>query len=370
MRAATHGDSLGGLLCVGFHGTRVPTELRELVARGVRSVVLFSRNLGAPEQVRDLISEIKALTDEPLLVAVDQEGGAVQRLREGFTRLPPMRAIGSAEDPELAMRIGQLVGTELRAVGVDWDFAPVLDVDTNPHNPVIGARAFHQQADWVARLGLAFAAGLERAGVAACGKHFPGHGDTDLDSHLALPRLAHESARLAAIELLPFRAAAQAKLPSLMTAHVVFSELDSEVPATLSPAVLSGLLRQQLGYDGVVISDDLEMRAVLDHFGVETAAVRAVAAGIDALLVCHSAERAHAAIDALERARRVGDLPEARGNEALSRLQALARRYAAPVPDKNALALLQSPEHRALAERWSQWAATSSPRDPTREPGA
>lgn len=248
-------------------------------------------------QIAALVARIAeaAPQDSPLLVAVDQEGGRVARLGEPVLELPPMRALASLADPALTERAGRLLGEQLKALGFTMDFAPVLDVDTNPDNPVIGDRSFGASAERVIEQALAFARGLHEGGVLSCGKHFPGHGDTDLDSHLALPRLGHDRARLDAVELAPFRAA-RGTLPALMTAHVVFEQLAAGVPATLSRRVIEELLRGELGYEGLIISDDLEMKAVADHYGVEQAACLAIEAGCDTLLVCSR-------LDWVERAR-------------------------------------------------------------------
>jgi beta-N-acetylhexosaminidase len=262
--------------------------------------VLFKRNLGAPAEIARLLARMaeQCPTDRPPLLAVDQEGGRVARLGPPVVRLPPMRQLGQWDDPELTRRAAQVLASQLRALGFTMDFAPVLDVDTNPENPVIGDRSFARTPEQVIRHGGAFAEGLTEGGVLPCGKHFPGHGDTELDSHLALPKLAHDHARLDRIELAPFRALVQA-VPALMTAHVVFDALDPDVPATLSRSVVTGLLRERLGYDGVVISDDLEMKAVSEGWGVVDAAVAAIEAGCDLVLICSQVElclEAHAAL--------------------------------------------------------------------------
>ncbi len=358
-----------GLLCVGFHGQSVSPELRELVRRGVRSVILFSRNVGEPQQVFELTRSIKRLCDEPITIAVDQEGGPVRRLRQGFTELPEMRALGNSGDSQLAFELGALLARELRAVGIDWDFAPVLDVDSNPANPVIGRRAFGREPELVARLGAALARGLQENGVAACGKHFPGHGDTTLDSHLALPSLPHDLARLEAVELPPFRAAVAADIASLMTAHVVFTPLDRARPATLSRAVLHGLLRERLGYRGVVVSDDLEMRAIVDHFGVDEAIVQGIAAGADAFLVCHSHERMHQAIDAVLRAAEQGALSAEQILSAYQRFSDFRRRWTQAPAARHDAAPLRCAAHRALAERLAAFAEHGEMRDPTERSG-
>ena len=353
---------VAGLFCVGFHGTRPSPEVLELVRRGVHGVILFGRNVEDAEQVAALVAELKRAAGRPLLVSIDQEGGRVARLRapQGFTELPPMRALGELGDAELARAAGALVGEELRAVGVDQDYAPVVDVDTNPANPVIGDRAFSRDPAMVARLGAAFALGLQSAGVAACAKHFPGHGDTSQDSHKDLPRLPHDLERLERVELAPFRALAQAGVAAVMTAHVVFEALDPARPATLSPAVMA-LLRTRCGFQGCAVSDDLEMKAVAAHFALDEAASAAVAAGVDALLVCHSAAVQHRAIDAVRAAVEAGRLPASRVAEARARIAALLS-YAGPAPDPAAArARLRTPAHLALARRIPALAAGHDP---------
>jgi beta-N-acetylhexosaminidase len=297
---------VGQLCWIGFEGARVDADLERRLSDGeAGAVVLFKRNLvvenaggsdaridvEALAELNQALNAAGARTGEPLFIAVDQEGGLVQRVREPAPRGPPMIAFDDVPEPRatsLARLVGAAMGRELAALGFDVDFAPVLDVHTNPANPVIGDRAFGCEAEAVARRALAFASGLAQAGILACGKHYPGHGDTDQDSHLALPRLGHDLERLRRVELLPFARAAEAGLPMIMTAHVVFEALDPGVPATLSRRVLGDLLRGELGYRGLVVSDDLDMKAVVDHVGVADAAVRAVAAGCDALLLCQN----------------------------------------------------------------------------------
>jgi beta-N-acetylhexosaminidase len=295
--------------------------------------------------------ELKQLAGRPLLMAVDQEGGQVARLRSGFTSVPAMRALGATGDPALAREVGALLGRELRAVGFDMNYAPVLDVDTNPNNPVIGARSFGRTPELVSELGIALAKGLQGAGIAACGKHFPGHGDTSQDSHLELPALSHALSRLEQLELAPFRAAARAGIASIMTAHVIFQALDASYPATMSPAVLQGVLREKLGYDGLVVSDDIEMKAIADNFGVEEAVLLGLNAGVDHFLCCHTAELAHRAIDAVVRAVEAGALRRETLDVATRRFDSVRTRFARPVGDESALAVLQSDAHLRTVER-------------------
>jgi beta-N-acetylhexosaminidase len=340
------------LFAVGFDGLEPSAEVRELLARGVSGAVLFARNVESPGQVAALSAELKREARRPFLLSVDQEGGRVMRLRaaQGFTELPPMRALGATGDEVLARAVGALLGRELRAVGIDQDFAPVVDVDTNPRNPVIGDRSLSRDPAEVSRLGAALVRGIQSAGVAACAKHFPGHGDTLQDSHLVLPRLPHDLSRLRAVELPPFRAAATAGVAAVMTAHVVFETIDAEWPATMSAPVLR-LLRLECGFRGAVISDDLEMQAVAAHFPLEEAVPAAVNAGADLLLVCHRAEAQHRAIDALRRAVERGAVSRERLAEARGRTAALLR-WAGPAPDpREAPARLRTPEHLALAAR-------------------
>ncbi len=317
----------GRLLVVGFDGTTLPARVaRALEREAVAGVILFRRNLPSLEATVALTAAVAAAGAPgapPAFVAVDEEGGRVSRLPPPEAKLPPMRRLGEIDDPTLVARAGHAIGARLRALGFNWDFAPILDVDSNPANPVIGDRAFSRDPARVSALALAFASGLAQGGVLACGKHFPGHGDTDTDSHLALPSLPHARARLDAIELAPFVAAAGAGLESLMTAHVVLSDIDPDVPATLSRAVMTGLLREELGYSGVLVSDDLEMRAVADRWGTAEAAVLAIEAGCDLLLVCRDLDRADAARDALTRAIEARPSFRARAVEAATRVEAL-----------------------------------------------
>ncbi len=346
---------------VGFPGPRIDPDLASLMEDGLFGAILFKRNVGSAQETAALCRELKSRAGRPFLLAVDQEGGRVARLRGApFTALPPMRELGQRGVEALAERVGRLLAHELRAVGFDWDFAPVLDVDTNPANPVIGDRGFSREAQVVARLGVALARGLEAGGVASCGKHFPGHGDTTTDSHLTLPRLPHDLERLRRVELVPFRAFAQAGLSSLMTAHVLFEALEPGVPATMSRQVLQGVLRQELGFDGVLVSDDLEMKAIANHYSVEEAAVLGTLAGVDLFLVCHHADVQRRAIEALVKAVESGRVPRERITEAHRRLARLEARFTHPPEDR--LATLGDPAHLALA---AGLASSFAGRDPT-----
>lgn len=340
----------GRTLIAGFQGTAPDPRLLEAVRSGALSgIILFKRNLGTHVEVAELLEAFVSACPQgrDLFTCVDQEGGRVARLKSPVLELPPMRMLGRIDDVALTERAALVLGRQLAAFGFNVDFAPVLDVDTNPANPVIGDRSFGDTPEVVIRHGLAFARGLLAAGVLPCAKHFPGHGDTDLDSHLALPRLAHDRARLDAVELAPFRAA-KGVVPTLMSAHVVFEALARGVPATLSRRVMTELLREELGYDGLVISDDLEMKAVSEGFGIERSAVDALDAGCDALLVCSDVDallRARAAI--AERAQ--GDAPFRKHLEAAAARADALKRAHPPRPEPRALAkALESDDARAL----------------------
>ena len=347
---------IGQLVITGFGGASLPGELRSLAAdAGLGGVILFGRNIESPEQVADMACAVQALPGElPPWVGVDQEGGRVARLGAPFTRWPPMRALGRG-DPALATRFGRAMACELRAVGVTLDYAPVLDVDTNADNPVIGDRALSGEAGQVVSLGAAVVDALQAGGVAACGKHFPGHGDTDADSHAELPIVPHAADRLRAVELQPFRAAVAAGVATIMTAHVLYPALDDRLPATLSRRILR-VLRDEFGFDGLLLSDDLEMAAISARYAVEEAAVRAVEAGCDMVLLCGTdTDRQAAAIEALIHAVEQERLPRARVEEALARQERVKARFLAgarawrPPRSAELRELLGREEHAAIA---------------------
>ena len=339
------------LFTVGFYGKSVTEDLKGLIERGVGGVIFFARNVGTPAEVLELNRDIKRTAARPLLLAIDQEGGQVARLRQGFTEIPPMRAVGATGSPGLARELGKVIGRELRAVGFDMNYAPVLDIDTNPDNPIIAARSFGRTPEIVTEMGLALAAGLQEVGVAACGKHFPGHGDTSQDSHLELPTLPHAMERLERVELAPFQAAAKAGIASFMTAHVIFEAVDAKYPATMSRAVLTGILREKLGYDGMVVTDDVEMKAIADNYGVEEAVLLGLNAGVDHFLCCHTAELAHRAIEAIVKAVESGKVSRETLATATRRFGEVRRRYELPVGSAAGLEVLRSPEHLAVVTR-------------------
>jgi beta-N-acetylhexosaminidase len=359
MPLATRRD-IGQFLIGSMPGTSVPVELRSLAKDfDLGGVILFGRNIEAPEQVVELSADCEALgRTMPAWVSVDQEGGRVARLKEPFTKWPPMATLGRAgtESEALAGRFAKALAEELLAVGITLDYAPVLDIHTNPKNPVIGDRALAERAEDVARLGGVIIRALQGAGLAACGKHFPGHGDTSTDSHFELPLVEHTPDRLRAIEFEPFRAAIVEHVAFIMTAHVLVPELDAEKPATLSPKVVQRLLRDELKFDGVILSDDLEMKAVSAHYAVPDAAVQAIQAGCDAVLVCQGDVDLQArTLEALVKAVESGVIPAKRFDDAFMRLKRTKQRFLTadrPGPKARIRALrglLGREEHRLVA---------------------
>ncbi len=334
----------------GFDSTVLTTDGKGLLDRGAGAVILFKRNCESPEQVSALTSAIKTHANRPVPICIDQEGGRVMRLREPFTIVPSMRAVGKVADESLAFDVGKVLGSELRAVNIDIDFAPCLDVDTNPNNPVIADRSLGMTPEIVSRLGCAILRGIQSTGVAACAKHFPGHGDTAQDSHYSLPRLPHSLERLEAIELPPFQAAIRAGVASIMTNHVIFEPIDREYPTTMSRACLDGILRDRMHFDGVVFSDDMEMKAITNHFGLEQAIIRAANAGVDMFWICHHADIVHKAIDILIAAVKSGEVPMSRVEQANRRLDALNARYCQPARSFDR-AKIGTAENHAIVDR-------------------
>jgi beta-N-acetylhexosaminidase len=340
-------DQPGQLLFAGFEGTRVPEDLGALVAAGrVGGVVLFARNVESPEQTAHLVEELhaRAPADAPLTVAIDQEGGRVQRCRAPWTEWPPMRRLGERDCVEDTRALAAALGHELADLRIDADFAPCVDLDDGPAGAVIGDRSFSPAPEVVGRHAAAVVAGLQGAGVAACAKHFPGHGGTVVDSHRELPRLDRDRERLLARELVPFAAAITAGVASVMTAHILLPAIDPERPCTLSPAALA-LLREELGFDGVVFGDDLEMKAVADRYEPTELVALALAAGVDSVLVCSDARLRDAVLAALE------SQPDPALADPLRRMRAFKRSWSGGRRASGSAPPYA--DHRALAQRLS-----------------
>ena len=319
-------EKVGQLIMVGFEGTQanetVETHIREQFVGGV---VLFSRNIQSPQQTAELTNQLQRLAEGtprqiPLFIGIDQEGGWVIRLRGGATVLPGNMALGATDSTALAERAGEVTAIELAAVGVNINFAPVMDVNSNLDNPVIGRRSFGESPELVSRLGVPYIRGLQRNGVLATAKHFPGHGDTTVDSHFDLPTVNHDTERIHTLELQPFRAAIEADVAAIMTAHIVYPAFDADRPATLSPTILTNLLREELGFDGLLITDDMEMKAIDDRYQSGEAAVMAIEAGADIVMVLWTPAKQVEVFDALLSAVKSGRISQTRLDQSVKRI--------------------------------------------------
>ncbi len=350
-------EQIGQLFMMGFTGTTVTSDLASfLKSYTPGGVILFRRNLESVQQIVDLTNGLQKLSPaQPLLIAIDQEGGRVSRLPAEFTIFPPCGQLGRCNSSELAYSAAATIAKELRAVGINMNMAPVLDVNSNPENPVIGDRAFGDSPDLVGEMGLATIGGLQDNRVVACGKHFPGHGDTATDSHKELPVVDAGLPRLRDTEFPPFQQAIRYGVACLMTAHVLYRALDPEAPATLSSAVIQRLLREEFRYDGVVFTDDLEMHAIIDHDGIGEAAVRSFVAGCDVLLICKDQDRVVTAMQAMERAVNDGRITQERLAESLARVAKLKAQYLhpyKPVTISDARLVVGCRSHRVLLDSW------------------
>ena len=349
---------VGQRFMAGFHGHTASPEVRMLIRDfGVGHMVLFARNVDAPEQVAELVRELQSIARdaghaEPLMIAVDQEGGRVARMRAPWTVWPPQRTVGRAGSEDLARRRGAALAAELSACGIRLDFAPVVDLDTNPSSPVIGDRSFGDDPDTVGRLGAALIRGLQENGVAACAKHFLGQGDTDLDPHLDLPAVHHPRSLLEEREMRPFRAAVEAGVAGVMTAHVVLTDLDDSLPATLSPRIVKDMVRGKLGFTGVVFSDDMEMHAVAKRWKPSESAVLAALAGCDVIEYCADHDQQVDALEGLIRGVESERIAWTDLDAVVERVRALKRQYLIPHRDPDPRVARQvagAGEHQALA---------------------
>lgn len=358
---------------------KVTTTVNEGLKRSIHDqdlggLILFDKNIVDIRQLTTFTHDMqREAGDIPLFLSIDQEGGVVKRI-PGGTNLPGQMALGATGDTALAEAAGQLTGEELKALGIQINFAPVLDINSNPDNPIIGIRSFGSDADLVTRLGLATIKGLQQSGVIAAVKHFPGHGDTTVDSHLGMPVLTHNRARLDAVELKPFRDAIENGVEMIMTAHIAFPAIDNEhvtslkdgksvpIPATLSKKVLTGLLRGELGYEGLIISDAFTMNAIAEHFGENKAVERAVSAGVDIILMPKDPAAAH---QTLVNAVKSGKIPDETIHASVKRILELKAKYglferSQTLAQKlNALnGVIGSKQHRAVEQEIAERAVT------------
>jgi beta-N-acetylhexosaminidase len=318
-------EKVGQLLIVGFGGTSVTRHSRRwLTDRRVGGVALFSRNIKGFEQTARFARELHGLTKGhiPIFLALDQEGGNVIRVREGAMLLPGNMALGATREASLAYVAGQALGVDLRLLGFNMNLAPVLDVNSNPKNPVIGIRSYGERPELVAKLGAWYVRGQQEMGLVAVAKHFPGHGDTQSDSHFSMPAITADLNRLDAVELAPFKKAIEAGLDAVMTAHIALPQVtgDRELPATLSKTILTDLLRKRLGFEGIVITDGLEMQGIVKKYGSGRAAVLAVLAGADMPMILWTRKVKEEVYQALLKAVEKGELSHRRLDQSVRRI--------------------------------------------------
>lgn len=324
-------QKVGQMILAGIEGKSINETSRKMITElQVGGIILYKDNFSDINGSIKLVNELKLANKgntAPLFISVDQEGGKVSRLPKDFAAIPSNAKVGRTDDATIAEEMGSLLARELNTMGFNVNFAPVLDINSNPNNPVIGVRSFGNTPELVSKLGIAEMNGLRDGHVIAVVKHFPGHGDTSVDSHLDLPVVHRTTAQLEAFEWLPFRAAIEAEADAIMIAHILFPKIDPEAPASLSPVIINEQLRGTLGYDGVVITDDMTMGAIADHYGVVEASIRSVAAGSDILLIAHGYDTAKSVYDQLLQSVKDGDITESRIDESVYRILTLKHKY-------------------------------------------
>jgi beta-N-acetylhexosaminidase len=344
-------EKIGQMMVAGFHGLEAPDYFLEWLAQGrIGGVILFARNVADPEQLLKLTQACHAAAARPIMIAIDQEGGVVSRLRDGFTQSPGAMALSAADSEALAEEMSAVLGAEMRALGINWNLAPALDLTHNIENPSVGVRSLGVDPIQAARLGVAQVRGFQKAGVAATAKHFPGKANTPVDPHLSLPVIEGPLGDMWNTDLVPFRAVSDAGIASMMITHVQFKALEPDYPSTLSPHIIDGLLRKDMGFTGVATTDCMEMKAVTNAYGPGESAVLAALAGASTILFSHTREYQEAAYEAVLAAARSGRLPEEKINFAVDKVLAMKAQFAVD-PAQLSTALIRRPEHLAIAEK-------------------
>ena len=323
-------DKIGQMILAGVSGTTMDANAKQLISQfHVGGIIFYKNNFETPAQAVQFVNQLKAGNSSslPLLLGVDQEGGRVTRLPGGLVNFPPNKQIGQVNNPDFSYKVGTLLGQELKEFGLNLDFAPVLDINSNPNNPVIGDRSFGNNAEIVSKLGIQTMKGIQSQNVITTIKHFPGHGDTSVDSHLDLPIVNKSLKELKELELIPFERAINQGADVVMVAHILLSQLDKTNPGTMSKAVMTDLLRKQLGFTGVIITDDMTMGAITEHFDIGKASVESVKAGSDIILVGHDYNNVVKIISSIKTAVHNGEISEQRINESVERIIHLKRNY-------------------------------------------
>ncbi|WP_409478502.1 beta-N-acetylhexosaminidase [Pseudobdellovibrio sp. HCB154] len=352
-------ELIGQHMLIGVSGhTLTESEKKFIVENNISGVVLFARNLSTPEQIRDLCAEIQSLRHKmaskaPLFIGIDMEGGRVHRLKEPFTKWPPLKTVGDLDAPTVAFHFAHRMGLEMMAVGINLDFAPCVDVFTNPQNTVIGDRAVSSDPHQVEKMASALVRGYIKSGILSCAKHFPGHGHTIIDSHEELPVEEADLKRLHEVELVPFKKALRSRVDMVMTAHILFKSVDKDWPATLSEFFLKKMLRDELKYKGLIITDDLDMKAMAKHYDKAFIPVRALQAGAELLLYCNEPESPPVAIEGIMSAIAQGQHSKAELESTLKHIldvKKIKLLNPDPRPIDEAMEIVGHPDHQYLAD--------------------
>ncbi|MFZ2537648.1 MAG: beta-N-acetylhexosaminidase [Oscillospiraceae bacterium] len=358
-------EKIAQLFVVSFAHTQLTKEdIKEFKRHKFSNFIYFARNLSDYKSVAGLSHNLQEIAKEncdiPAFITIDQEGGMVARVYSGATHFPTNMAITASNNADKVYEMGKMVGEELLLMGINFNLAPVLDVNNNPHNPVIGIRAYSDKPEQVAKMGVDYINGLQSAGVLAIAKHFPGHGDVSVDSHLSLPVIDYPMDRLEKVELLPFRAAIEADVSSIMSAHVVFPSVDdSGLPATLSPKILTGFLRGSLNFKGLIMTDGMKMEAINTYYGIERGAVLAIKAGADLLCMTGSHEDNHLAFEAVKKAVAEGEIEESRIDDAFQRIVRFKEQYKLSFDYTPFEQLVEEyPKHEELADKMGRESIT------------
>lgn len=349
---------VGQLFIIGFEGKTPSKEVESFIQKNsIGGICYFGHNVESPEQLANLSNYLQGLSpDMPLFVTIDQEGGLVSRLGPPFCEIPSPGQLEKSSPTEV-FEMMQIMGAEMKAIGINWDFAPVCDVNSNPENPIIGRfnRAYSSDVETVERLASGAVRGLQKSGVIACAKHFPGHGDTTADSHLTLPVIEHSYERLNDVELKPFRRVIRSGVETVMTAHVLYTAIDDAYPATLSKTIIQEMLRKECRFNGVIVSDDMLMKGITEHYPNEQAVVLAVQAGIDQLLYCMNFDAQERAFEALVKAVIDKEIPLYKIEESIKRAHQLKKKYIGekyqPVDPKKAKEIVGCEAHRQVISK-------------------
>lgn len=324
-------EKIGQMLIVGFDGQNINENIKSLILDNhVGGVIFFSNNVESLEGVINLINEFKKINTSnkfPLFIAVDEEGGSVSRTPNEFLAIPSAQYIGAFDDENINYNIGKIIADELKQQGYNMDFAPSLDILSNPYNTVIGDRSYGETSDIVSRLGIKTMEGIRDSSIVSVIKHFPGHGDTDVDSHYGLPLVEKSLAELKELELIPFENAIKAGADAIMISHILLTKIDSENPATMSKEVITNVLRENMEFDGVVITDDMTMGAIIENYDIGEASVKSINAGADIILVCHGYENELNVINSIKNAVKNNIISEERINESVYRILKLKEKY-------------------------------------------